>query len=557
MAQQSNPQPASAVTACDGQVLKQLAAAGLAWLERNYEQVNALNVFPVPDGDTGTNMLLTMRSAYKEIAGSDETHLGRMAQRIYNGALMGARGNSGVILSQLWRGFARGVESEAQLSVAALTRGLREATQTADKAVQEPVDGTILTVARDVADEAEAAAAEGKLLPEILQRVVARSHWSVERTPQLLRVLREAGVVDAGGMGLAFILEGMLRYMNGEPVELTQEEAAKSSAVSGEIDLSGLEWPYDVQFLIVGENLSLDDIRDSIERMGDSALIVGDASLVKVHVHVVNPGDPLGYAAQLGQLDDIVVENMMLQYQKFAGEKAASMSQPASVRMPEVTPGSIAVVTVAPGDGLTNILYSLGAAYVVAGGQTMNPSTEQFVEAIEQLPTNMVIILPNNKNIFLAAEQATRMVNGKVAEVVPTTTIPQGISALLALDPDGEMETVIEAMRESSKLVETGEITRATRNVTFEGVKVNQGQLIGLHNDVLKVAGDDITGVTLDLLEVMRAGEMELITLYSGVDVTAEEAEVLAERLRQTYPKHEIEVREGGQPHYYYILSVE
>jgi DAK2 domain fusion protein YloV len=549
--------PAAGATACDGQELKRLAVAGLAWLEQNYEAVNALNVFPVPDGDTGTNMLLTMRSAYKEIADSDEPHLGKMAQIIYNGALMGARGNSGVILSQLWRGFSTGVEEEAKLSAQALARGLVEASKTADKAVQEPVEGTMLTVARDAAQEAVQAAGDGDDLPTMLERIVERSHESVERTPDLLDVLREAGVVDAGGRGLALILEGMLRYLRGQPVAVEEHDLVEAHLVEGSIDLSGLDYPYDVQFLLHGPDLDVDTITRTIDSMGDSTLVVGDANLLKVHVHVVNPGEPLAYAANLGQLEDVVVENMRLQYEQFAERGGPHASAIPTVEPPEIEPGTIAAVTVTPGEGLTNIFYSLGVGTVIAGGQTMNPSTEQFVEAIASLPTDKVIILPNNKNIIMSAEEATKLVNSKKARVVPTRTIPQGIAAILALNPEGDIDQVVEAMLEASQMVETGEVTTATRNATLDGVKVKKGQIIGLHNETLRIAGDDVNSVVLELLDAMEVDDFELVTLYYGADIDPGSAHALCEHLAEQHPDHEIELREGGQAHYFYILSAE
>lgn len=551
--------PEQILKACDGRGLKQLVAAGLSWLEQNYETVNALNVFPVPDGDTGTNMLLTMRSAHKELADSNNIHMGEIAQRVYNGALMGARGNSGVILSQLWRGFARAVEQEPVLTVEALARGLREASHTADKAVQEPVEGTILTVARDAADEADKTVEEGLELKTALERIVARCQWSVERTPELLHVLRDAGVVDSGGMGLTYILEGMLRYLQGETVSLeAYSETPVESQASGEIDLSGLEWPYDIQFLLHGENLDVEQITHTIDNMGDSALVVGDSSLLKVHVHVIDPGEPLSYAASLGQIDDIVVENMRLQYENFAQQGGPGMEGgQGAVSPPKIEPDTIGVITVSPGEGLTNILYSLGAGHIVSGGQTMNPSTEDFVQAINDLPTDRIIILPNNKNIIMAAKQASELVDGKQARVVETRTIPQGISALLALNAHGDLDDVATSMEEARQMVETGEITTSTRNVTLDGVEVKEGEIIGLHNDTLSVSGDDVNTVTMQLLGKMNIADLELVTLYYGADIDYFAGEQLVEQLRSTYPDHEIELREGGQPHYFYILSAE
>lgn len=542
---------------CDGHLLQRLAQAGTAWLEQNYESVNALNVFPVPDGDTGTNMLLTMRSACKEIAGLNDPHIGHVAQQLYNGALMGARGNSGVILSQLWRGFARAVEKDAAIDCEGLVRGLQEGVHLAYQAVQTPVEGTMLTVAREGAEEAALAAQHTRDLIAILDRVVARCHQSVERTPQLLDVLAEAGVVDAGGMGLAYLLEGMLRYLRGEPLEVTAaaEVGALQSALAPE-DEQG--YGYDVQYLIKGQGLDVDRIRADIEAMGWSTLVVGDSNLIKVHVHVHNPGQVIGYGASQGVLHDVVIENMDAQYEQFVQERSGPhMPEREPITPPPIAEGTIAAVTVAPGEGLMRVFYSLGAGRVISGGQTMNPSTGDIVEAINSLTTDKVIVLPNNKNILMAAEQAARQVNGKQVRVIPTQTIPQGISALLALDPHGDLDAVAEAMHEMSATVQTGEVTRSTRDAKINGLKVKKGQVIGLHNDRLCTVGNDLNSVVVDLLKKMNVDDLELITLYYGADVTPQEARTLAEHLMELYPNHEIELREGGQAHYYYIISAE
>lgn len=544
---------------CDGQGLQTCVWAGLAWLEQHYEEVNALNVFPVPDGDTGTNMMLTMRSAYDEVCELDDDHAGQVAYKIYNGALMGARGNSGVILSQLWRGFARGIEGLPAFDGYAFVKGLHEAVRMAYQAVQEPVEGTMLTVAADVAREAEAAMKETTDVVTIMERVVEHAHLSVERTPELLAVLAEAGVVDSGGMGLAYILEGILRHLRGETLEIPVESWKADELLSALSPDDEEGYGYDVQYLIRGQDMNVEQVRAQIESLGWSTLVVGNEALIKVHVHVHNPGEALGYGASIGSLDDIVVENMQEQYEAFV--KGHSQAQEevsvAPVERPTIQEGTIAAVAVAPGEGLKRILYSLGTGYVIPGGQTMNPSTKDIVQAIESLPTDKVVLLPNNKNIFMAAEQAAAKANGKTVRVIPTRTIPQGISAMLALDPHGELDEVVAAMVESSGIVETGEVTKATRDTRVNGVKVRKGQIIGLHNDDLTVVGDDVPSVVTDLLLEMGISDLELITLYYGAEVGPAEARQLAERLRTEYPDHDIELREGGQPHYYYIFSAE
>jgi DAK2 domain fusion protein YloV len=540
---------------CSGQGLKRLAAAGLAWLEQHHEMVNALNVFPVPDGDTGTNMLLTLRSAYREIADNPNDHAGQIASLLYNGALLGARGNSGVILSQLLRGFANGVEDEPAFDAGGMIRAFQEAVRIAYGAVQEPVEGTILTVAREMAEEAVLADQDTKDLYEILRRIVVRAHDSVSRTPELLDVLREAGVVDAGGMGLAYILEGMLRHLNGEPLEVS-DVLGEELHLQHTLEPGESAYPYDVQFILKGQRLNIASIRADIEKMGDSTLVVGDANTIKVHVHVEDPGVPLSYGATLGTLSDVIVENMQEQYQEWAmahGEAHAAQH----IEKPTIQEGHIAVITVAPGNGLERIFYSLGAAHVIPGGQTMNPSTEQFVNAIGTIPTNRIILLPNNKNILMAAEAAAELSSGKEVVVIPTRTIPQGITALLTLDPEGELSDVAAAMSDMMNEVETGEVTTATRNAKVDGIKIKKGQIIGLHNDRMCVAGDDLEGVVIDLLEAMGTPNHELITLYYGIDVTRKEAEALAERLADVFHDQELEIKEGGQAHYFYIMSVE
>ncbi len=536
-----------------------MAQAGLARLEMHYEVVNALNVFPVPDGDTGTNMLLTMRSAYKEIADSSEPHAGKIAQMIYRGALMGARGNSGVILSQLWRGFSSAIEERDVVDIAALASGFEEASRTAYRAVQEPVEGTILTVAREVAAAATLGAQENAGLIQMFERIVATSHQTVERTPDMLAVLKEAGVVDSGGMGLTFILEGMLRSLRGEKLEVeTLASSLPTSLQSSLAPQDELGYGYDVQFLLKGQDLNVDGVRSDIEAMGDSTLVVGDRNLIKVHVHVHNPGIPIGYGANLGVLLDVVVENMQEQYQGFVADGGPTRDQPKrTAELPQIQQGRIAVVTVAPGDGLTDIFYSMGAGRVIPGGQTMNPSSEDFLNAIQEITTDKIVILPNNKNILLTAGAAASLAKGKDVRIVPTTTIPQGLSALLSLDPSGDFSTTVEAMNSATETVETGEVTTATRNATVNGVKVKQGQIIGLHNDVLRIAGNDVNSVVVELLEEMGAETLELITMFYGEAVTQQDAKTLAEHLASVYPDHDIEVQYGGQAHYFYIVSAE
>jgi uncharacterized protein len=534
---------------CDGRGLKRLIEAGLAWLERHQQVINALNVYPVPDGDTGTNMLLTMQSAYREIQVSPEEEVGIIAQKVAHGALMGARGNSGVILSQIFRGFARALEGVDAFDTVGFAAALREAATTAYKGVIKPVEGTILTVAREAAEAAVGAAASSDSLTYVLAQVVHEARESVTRTPSLLPVLAEAGVVDAGGQGLHIILEGMLRYTRGEQLSVDTELAAAMDLQALHAD--GEEgYGYDVQFIIHGERLDVGEIREKIASLGDSALVVGDSRAVKVHVHTPEPGTPINYGASLGSLSRVIIENMQEQYQDFILSKA---QKPAM--QPEL-PARIGTVVVAPGPGLVSVFESLGASVVVSGGQTMNPSTEELLKAVESVSSDGVILLPNNKNIIMAAEQ-TRELCDKSIEVVPTITVPQGIAALLALNHQADVETNARIMAEAAKNIETIEITTAVRSVQINGMYVEEGEVIGLVNGKLRLKGNVPAEVAMSALEDVDTEDYEIVTVYYGETVAADEAEALSGEISQRYPEQEIEVIDGGQPHYHYIISVE
>lgn len=539
----------------DGPGFKRLVKAGLAWLQHHQEAINALNVYPVPDGDTGTNMVLTMRSAWSEIADSPERNVGKVARQMSHGALMGARGNSGVILSQIWRGFARSLDEKPVIRSEDLAPACREASATAYKGVVKPVEGTILTVARAVADEAEEASKRTDDLVRILEQIVFAAHEAVVLTPSLLSVLAEAGVVDAGGQGLFIILEGMLRHMRGEPV-------AEDVRLTESVDLAGegmahdeVGYDYDVQFLVVGDGLDLSGIRARITEMGDCPLVVGDPTTVKVHVHVSDPGEPISYGARLGSLRDVVVEDMQAQYQDFVVGQGHTSAGEASVSSTDDA-GDVGVVAVVPGDGIAQVFQSLGVDAVVRGGQTMNPSTKDLLEAIDSLPTDQVVVLPNNSNVIMAAEQS-RELSDKRVEVIGTLFVPQGVAALLSLNYQADLETNAEAMRRAIGDVQTVEVTLATRSATINGVEVSDGEVIGLHDGELAVSGETVENVARKALRQTGTEASEIITLYYGEDVTEEEAEALARLLKEDWPEQAIEVIRGGQPHYFYIISVE
>ncbi len=547
---------------CDGQQLKAMVQAGLAWLNQHIPLINALNVFPVPDGDTGTNMYLTLEAAWQEIAGRPERSVAPITEALAHGALMGARGNSGVILSQIFRGMAQALHDAELLDTNLLARALQQASATAYKAVIRPVEGTILTVARRAAEASVLAAETAGNLREMMALVVEAARKAVEETPSLLPVLAEAGVVDAGGQGLYVILEGMLRYLRGESVEAVLEPEEEVILHHPEGPEEG--YGYDVQFILTGENLDVDRIRADIDAMGVSTLVVGDSRTVKVHVHTPEPGTPLNYAARLGSLSKVIVENMQEQYEEFRGAGRAAVPPPTPVPFQSVAPqppapalvSDIGIVAVVPGEGLAKVFKSLGTSAIVPGGQTMNPSTEELLSAVESLAQKKVIILPNNKNVVLTAQQA-KSLSDRDIRVVPSTNIPQGISALLAFNYQSDLDTNVELMTEALGNIQAAEVTRAVRSVKINGLQVEEGQYIGLLNGDLVSAGETLTDVVLDLLEKMGAEELEIITLYYGEGVSAEDARALADLIAERYPDQEIEVVEGDQPHYPYIISGE
>lgn len=547
---------------CDGQQFKAMVQTSLAWLNHHIPMINALNVFPVPDGDTGTNMYLTLESAWQEIAGRTERSVAPITEALAHGALMGARGNSGVILSQIFRGMAQALHDADLLDTNLLARALQQASATAYKAVIRPVEGTILTVVRRAAEAGALAAETADDLRDMMALVVEAARKAVEETPSLLPVLAEAGVVDAGGQGLYIILEGMLRYLRGESVQAPAEPEEEVILHHPEGPEEG--YGYDVQFILTGENLDVERIRADIDAMGVSTLVVGDSRTVKVHVHTPEPGTPLNYAARLGSLSRVIVENMQEQYEEFRSAGRAAVPPPTPVPFQSVAPqppapalvSEIGIVAVVPGEGLAKVFQSLGTSAIVPGGQTMNPSTEELLSAVESLPHKKIIILPNNKNVILTAQQAQSLSDREI-RVVPSKNIPQGISALLAFNYQSDLDTNVELMTEALHSIQAAEVTRAVRSVKINGLQVEEGQYIGLLNGDLVSAGENLTDVVLDLLEKMGAQDLEIITLYYGEGVSAEDARALADRIAERYPDQEVEVVEGGQPHYPYIISGE
>ncbi len=572
------------ISVFDGQDLKKAMLAGAAWLEDHRDAINALNVFPVPDGDTGSNMSATMQAAIRPIANSNETSAGVIASKLAHGALMGARGNSGVILSQTLRGLAQGLDKKETFVASDLAAALEEASRLAYRAVIKPVEGTILTVVRESAEAAKMSAQRGDDLVAMMQEVVTTARQSVANTPNLLPLLKQAGVVDAGGQGFCTILEGIWHYVRGETESpdaasvpaLTSPASAPGSLAPARDTLSGEqvattlqsgtqtkrgrvtieeEFGYEVVFLLRGEGLDVEKIRQAIIDMGGvSTVVAGDEKLLKVHTHTPTPGKILDYGVSLGSLLDINIENLQEQSLAYAAESEAEHATEAASALPMAH--QIATVAVVAGAGFEKVFRELGVSAIVSGGQTMNPSTEELLAAVNNVEANQVVILPNNSNVILSARQVPGLTNKEVC-VVPTATMPQGIAALLGFNFDADFETNCKAMTEAATKIQTVEITTAVRSVQIGNVRVREGDYIGLINGNLTVAGQVMQRVIDDTLQRIDIDRYEMVTLYYGEDVTLQEAQETAKRIKGRHSHLEIDVVDGGQPYYAYILSAE
>ncbi len=546
--------------------LKRMLEAASRYLAVDKERINALNVFPVPDGDTGTNMALTISAAVRELDGIERLTIRSVSQAAARGSLMGARGNSGVILSQFFRGFSDGFDGVKEADGACLAQAFRLASRTTYKAVMKPVEGTILTVAKAAAAGAEEAAENGDSPLEVWEAALNAAKEALIRTPEILPVLRQAGVVDAGGEGLVVALQGALDALRGE--ERVSEESLAESLASTEIPsaigISRIEGDlankYCTEFLIKGEGLDVDSLRSALEPKGDSTLVVGDARVIKIHIHTDHPGDVLEVCASMGDMVDIKIDNMRLQNDALMKEHPkptdSNVFNLPSIIRPSEERKTLGLVAVVPGRGLADIFASLGVDRLVTGGQTMNPSTEELVRAVEDTNADKVIIFPNNKNVIFSARQAKELVEKEVG-VVATRSIPQGISALMSFDPDGDLEENLESMEQSMRQVKTGEVTYAVRATKAGDLQIEEEDIIGLVEGKITTAGRSIDEVTLNLLDTMVEDESSVISLYSGDNHSFASAEALADTVRERYPECEVELYQGNQPLYYYILSVE
>jgi len=536
-----------------GQELREMFACATAWLEKSAPDVDALNVFPVPDGDTGTNMLLTMRSSIEEAYRAPDHSASAVAKAMAKGALMGARGNSGVILSQIWRGMAHDITEKESITAADLAAALRQAADMAYKGISNPVEGTILTVIREASFAAQKHIDEGcNDIVSVMETTVSAANESVANTPSLLPVLRESGVVDAGGQGLFTIFEGALHYLKGEaeqiqfrkPQMIASNVPVNSKPIES-ISNEEVAFGYCTEFMIKGSELNPDKIRTKLQRKGESLIVVGDNETVRVHIHTLDPGNIVHFATGLGTVHQVSIRNMDEQHRDFLEIQKE--------RAPAVDMATIAVVA---GEGLSDVFTSLGATAIVSGGQTMNPSTKDLLEAVEASESDKVIVLPNNKNIILTAEQL-HSVTDKHVEIVATETIPQGVAALLAFDYEADMETNAQLMRQAITAVKSIEVTRAVRSTSLKGLKIKRKQAIALLDGDLVAVGDTPQDVLFDALAKIDLTNNEIITIYYGAESGKTDAEQVSATIREQYPQLQIEVVRGDQPNYNYIVSVE
>ena len=564
----------------DALQLKNAFLAGANNLNVKKEWINELNVFPVPDGDTGTNMTMTIMSAAREVAAIDTPTLENVAKAMASGSLRGARGNSGVILSQLIRGFTKEIREhadEAGIDNLIMARAFSRAVETAYKAVMKPKEGTILTVAKGMADRITELSVTDEDLVTMLEKVVAYGDEVLAKTPEMLPVLKEAGVVDSGGQGLMTVVKGALASLKGEEVtlDLGDQGAAKAEAPverksRGEISTADIKFGYCTEFMVNGDHEFTDEEVDSLREwlggVGDSIVCFSDENIIKVHVHTNHPGNAFEKGLTMGYLSKMKVDNMRLEHHEVLIEDASKIAE--EVKKEEAAPAAApekpaepakeyGFISVSAGEGLTEIFRGIGVDYVIEGGQTMNPSTEDILNACEQVNAETIFVLPNNKNIILAANQAKDIIEDKTIIVVPTKTIPQGITAMISFSPDMNPEENLEAMKDASQCVRTGEITYAVRNTTIDGHAIEKDDIMALGDDGLLAVAKEKDQAVLEAVKAMVNDESEIITIYYGQDIPEEEAEELAARIRKAYPQVETELQYGGQPIYYYFLSVE
>lgn len=547
----------------DAALLQKMLIGGAKRLEANKEYINELNVFPVPDGDTGTNMTMTALAAAKEVGNAAEVTVKEVTRGLSSGSLRGARGNSGVILSQLFRGFYKGVKDQDVLTTETAAAGFKKAVETAYKAVMKPKEGTILTVAKVTAEKAVHCARNTEGFEEFAQVVIKEANEILQKTPEMLPVLKEAGVVDSGGQGLVEFLQGAADVLMGKEVDLSSVEktAVKPAATASEAPLEekDIKFGYCTEFIVMTKDeISMEEeqkFKDFLMGIGDSIVVVADEDIIKVHVHTNHPGKAIEKGLTYGELTNMKIDNMREEHRERLNLTQAEAQ--AEESKPEEPRKDYGFVAVSIGQGMNDIFRELGVDHLIEGGQTMNPSTEDMLNAIEQVNAETVFILPNNKNIILAATQAQSLVEDKNVVIIPTTTVPQGISAIIGFDPDADAEENEENMKDIIECVKTGEVTYAVRDTSINGITIKVDDIMGIDDDGIKKVGQDVEKVTLELLEEMVDEDSELISIYYGEDTTKEQAEALLEKVEETYGDCDVQLEYGGQPIYYFLLSVE
>lgn len=557
------------VNTINAQLCAKMFLAGAKNLESKKEWINELNVFPVPDGDTGTNMTLTIMSAAKEVAALENPDMEVLSKAISSGSLRGARGNSGVILSQLLRGFTKGIKSYSEIDTIILSNAMQKAVETAYKAVMKPKEGTILTVAKGAADKASELAETDIGLEEFVGEIIAHADYVLSQTPEMLPVLKEAGVVDSGGQGLVEVLKGCYDVLLGKEIDYSIESAPKTGAVTkispqAEADI---KFGYCTEFIIMIEKAYDEetemDFKGFLESIGDSIVLVSDDGIVKVHVHTNDPGKAISRALTYGSLSRIKIDNMREEHQeklikdaeKLAAKQAEEEREKKAIA--SMMKKEVGFISVSVGEGMSEIFKGLGADYLIEGGQTMNPSTEDMLKAIDQVYADNVFIFPNNKNIIMAANQAKVLTKDKNIIVIPTKTIPQGITAIISYSPEKSVEENEQVMLEEIQNVKTGQITYAVRDTHIDDKEIRQGDIMGIGDHSILAVGNDPEAVTRETVELMMDGDSELISIYYGDQISEEKAQALAEGLEKSYPDCDVEVYSGGQPIYYYVVSVE
>lgn len=549
------------MTTINAETLQKMFIAGAKNLEAKKEWINELNVFPVPDGDTGTNMTLTIMSAAKEVGTITEPTMETIAKAISTGSLRGARGNSGVILSQLFRGFTREIKKVDQIDVDVLSRACVKAVETAYKAVMKPKEGTILTVAKGMADKSCELVGESDDLVHVIDEIIKHGDYVLSQTPEMLPVLKQAGVVDSGGQGLMTVIKGAFDALLGKEIDYTLEPVQTAGTkVTEEVPMDDVEikFGYCTEFIInLDKEMPKSEekaFKEFLESIGDSIVLVADDEIVKVHVHTNEPGVAITKALTYGSLSRMKIDNMREEHQERLIKNAEKMAEQQKADEPRKKYGFVAVSV---GEGLDEIFKGLNVDYIISGGQTMNPSTEDILNAIDKINADNIYVLPNNKNIILAAQQAESLVEDKNIIVVPSKTIPQGISAMIGFIPDNSPEDNKEAMIDSMSYVKTGEVTYAVRDTVIDDKEIKEGNIMGIGDEGILAVGEEIDDTTINMIKEMQDEESEIVSLYYGAEVTEEAANKLADKIAEALPEIEVEVYPGGQPIYYYIASVE